>query len=614
MSGAVDTRIPIIVPNIYQLEPPAITRFMSGMLQDLDKQGLLSRILHLGAGYPSGSVSQPEEDERRWKAWLKFEAERKGVKVRDLLRIYRSYGATDGVEEFRANFATVYGGDFGGVMSPGFLVPTTGSTGGLDLLLKVVAQTHEPIAIITDSPTYAGFISLVKEYPNVTIFSVDMDEEGPIPEKFAEAIDAARKAGRFVPFYYAIPDGHNPGGLSMSQERRNAIYKICREKEIMIAEDAPYTYITYEDEASRAKPFFVNDPDGRVIHVFTGSKIWEPGKRIGYLHVPAQWQTQDGKRVFAMRDMILKAAGTQGLFQNPESFAYFNAMLHRKNPDGTFSLGSLWPEAERKNKVYGENRSIFLAGLNHYFEGVRDRVSWTNSKAGFFVVIKFDNVPFVTDMDFMKSLIYEDFVTTIPLKDFFPDDAILRDARVVNNQLRLSFSYTRAIKSRERKKEIQMAIERFCQAILRRLQARTMPPGSIPSVPKDLIVGSSSETGQVTAARAEPPSLDGLLWSPLQRAIRFLRDTGSAQCDQMASLLESSNFDLSLTDSDTIITMIQSGANEDEIIGFVNSITGQQRAVSTLDEVGDPVADSASQAVTSGVLVATQGLVATVAG
>ena len=86
-------------------------------------------------------------------------------------------------------------------------------------------HTGEKVAYITDAPTYAGFTARVALCQHATIFSVDMDGEGALPEVMRAQIRAAREQGYFVPFYYTVPDGHNPGGFSFSQ-RREAILQV----------------------------------------------------------------------------------------------------------------------------------------------------------------------------------------------------------------------------------------------------------------------------------------------------------------------------------------------------------------------------------------------------
>ena len=111
--------------------------------------------------------------------------------------------------------------------------------------------------------------------------------KAPTPERFRAAIAEARAAGCFVPFYYTVPDGHNPAGFSFSIRRREEILGIAREEGILIVEDAPYVYISYARPEDRPKPFLSLDP-ARTVHLFTGSKIGLPGPRVGFVYSEAE--------------------------------------------------------------------------------------------------------------------------------------------------------------------------------------------------------------------------------------------------------------------------------------------------------------------------------------
>ena len=89
--------------------------------------------------------------------------------------------------------------------------------------------------------------------------------EGPIVARVREQIRAARAAGYFVPFYYSVPDGHNPAGFSFSDARRRAVLEVAEEEGILILEDAPYIYINYAAAEARPKPFVTLAPE-RTIH------------------------------------------------------------------------------------------------------------------------------------------------------------------------------------------------------------------------------------------------------------------------------------------------------------------------------------------------------------
>ena len=329
------------------------------------------KIHHLGAGYPHPEVTDPREFLRHEAAYLAHLTEIEGQNdpqaLPEHLRESFSYGDTLGPLSARKTFARVYGNDWGVSMRPECLVPTVGATGGISLICSLFEHAGSPIAYITDAPTYAGFMARAALCQHASIYSVEMDGEGPLPEAFASQIHAARAAGNLVPFYYTVPDGHNPAGFSFTGARRLEILDIARREGLLIVEDAPYLYINFADAAGRQKPFFALDPT-QTVHLFTGSKIGFPGPRVAYLYSEAELTIAGGETA-ALAELALVQASADILFPNPAAIRGFEALLH----EADFSeRTSLWPVAEEKLTVYRENRQILLDGFEAQLGAHRD--------------------------------------------------------------------------------------------------------------------------------------------------------------------------------------------------------------------------------------------------
>jgi len=447
-----------------RLQPVSVTRRMSASLPRLRKlaqdRGL--KIHHLGAGYPHPEVTDPREFLVHREAYFKHLEQAEGLNdpaaLPEYLRESFSYTDTLGPVSTRAAFARVYGNDWGIRMDPGNLVPTVGATGGINLICSMFERPGVPLAYIADAPTYAGFLARSMLCQHATIYSVGMDAEGPIADEFRSQIRAARADGRFVPFYYTVPDGHNPAGFSFSQRRREAIAAICREEGILIVEDAPYIYINFAAAAERAQPFLAIDPK-QTVHLFTGSKIGFPGPRVGFLYSEAAMSIADGKRA-TVTEFALTEASADMLFQNPAALLGFEALLH----EADFSeRKSLWPVAEGKLTVYRENRSIMLDGLEQGLGAYPEHFHWTRPQAGFFTVFTFRNSDVRTDDEFINSMVADYGLVVIPMYDFYPRDARLRDPDIGFDQLRLSFCFSESV-GEQRRKDLRESVAAFCAA------------------------------------------------------------------------------------------------------------------------------------------------------
>jgi (S)-3,5-dihydroxyphenylglycine transaminase len=445
-------------------QPVSVTRKMAASLpglRDLAKDKGL-KIHHLGAGYPHPEVTDPRGFLEHQAAYFRHLESREGLndpaQVPEHLRESFSYTDTLGPLTTRQVFARVYGRDWGVAVDPGKLLPTVGATGGISLMCSLFERPGTPVAYITDAPTYAGFLARAGLCQHASIYSVELDEEGPDVARLRAQIRGAREAGNDVPFYYTVPDGHNPAGFSFTQARREAVVEVAREEGVLIVEDAPYLYINYAGPDQRPQPFLALAPE-QTVHLFTGSKIGFPGPRVGFLYSDATVGISGGESVL-LKDLALAEASADILFQNPGALRGFEALLH---DDNFAERVSLWPVAERKLAVYRENRRIMLDGLTQGLGDHPEHFHWTEPDAGFFTVFTFKTPGIRTDDQFVTSLVSDYGVVVIPMYDFYPRDARERDPHAGLDQLRLSFCFSESTGA-QRRKDLAEAVAAFCTA------------------------------------------------------------------------------------------------------------------------------------------------------
>lgn len=443
-------------PNL-RVSPVSVTRQMAAALPQLQKvaaeKGL--KMHHLGAGYPHPEVSDPTD-------YIEHKANFFKHLGPEVSRYMYNYTDTMGPLGPRQAFAQVYGNDFDiPSMDPDLCIPTVGASGAISLLCSLYERSGTSVAYMTDAPTYAGFLARATLSSNAHIYSADMDEEGVIIDALRSQIHAARAAGHRVAFYYTVPDGHNPGGISFSVERRKQIMQLMREEGIYVVEDAPYNYITFGGKDSRKPPLVALDA-AHAVHLFTASKIGLPGPRVGFMYTNVAIQAQQDQLV-SLRDLILTEASSDVLFQNPEALYGFQAYLSDKDFN---TRDSIWPLAEAKLAVYGENRSILLEGLERRLGRHPDHFSWTKPGAGFFSVFTFKNPAINTDASFTNRLISEYGVVTVPMFGFFPADARERNPKAGLDQVRLSFCFNEK-QGEGRRQDMREAVEAFADAALK---------------------------------------------------------------------------------------------------------------------------------------------------
>jgi DNA-binding transcriptional MocR family regulator len=465
MSNGSETRDrPALAAPDIRLQPVSVTRKMAASLPQLravaEQKGL--RIHHLGAGYPHPEVTDPRGYLAHRAAYFEHLRKQEGHNDPDalpeFLREAFAYTDTLGPRPVREAFARVYGADWRVTLDPDRLIPTMGATGGISLTCAVFERPGKPLAYITDAPTYAGFLTRATLNQHAAIFSVEMDEHGPVVARLREQIRAARAAGYFVPLYYTVPDGHNPGGFSFSERRRLEILDVARDEGVLILEDQPYLYINFAPAESRHRPFVSLAPE-QTIHLFTASKIGLPGPRVGFIYTEAELAAAGGARI-AFSDLLLAEAAADVLLQNPESLRGFEALLH---DDAMTLRPSLWPVAEDKLRVYRENRGIVLSLFAQHLGPYPDHFAWTEPDAGFFTVFTFKRPEITTDEAFCSKLVADYGVVAIPMYAFYPQDARERNPRAGLDQLRLSFCFTEGTHA-ARRQELTAAATAFCHA------------------------------------------------------------------------------------------------------------------------------------------------------
>ena len=452
------------LPGI-KTQPESVTRKMAAALPGLRKIALEKglKIHHLGAGYPHPEVTNPKSFITRTDQWFSHLAQREGLndpsELPQFLRDAYAYTDTMGPVGPRESFARVYGNDWNVRLDPSKLIPTIGATGGIALLCSIFERVGTDIAYITDAPTYAGFIARATLNQRATIYSVPMDREGADPVALRDQIRRARADGKQVPFYYTVPDGHNPAGFSFSHSRRLELLRVAREENILIVEDAPYLYINYNEDRTTNRPFFSLDPR-QSVHLFTGSKIGLPGPRIGFVYSEVKVKVGEGREV-PLTELLLSESSGAILFHNPLALLTFEALLREE--DGSVRT-SLWPLAEEKLEIYRENRAIVLDGLDAGLGSYTDQFDWTRPGAGFFSAFTIKQPEIRVDDTFTNALVERYGVVVVPMYGFYPEDFLAKAPNAGFDQLRLSFCFTESA-GEARRRDLQNAVDAFCTAM-----------------------------------------------------------------------------------------------------------------------------------------------------
>ncbi|MCX8527589.1 MAG: PLP-dependent aminotransferase family protein, partial [Candidatus Nanopelagicales bacterium] len=189
------------------------------------------------------------------------------------------YGSGQGDVTLREQILEVIG-EVGVTAHPDDIVVTPGSQMALDLVTRVFCDPGD--VVLVEAPSYVGALGVFRAY-ECDVIHVAMDDEGLVPTALAEAIVAARSAGKRVKMIYTIPSFHNPAGVTQGPARRAEILAIAQREGIALLEDDPYGLLGFEGEPPRA--IRADDAEG-VIYLGSFSKTIASGLRVGWAVAP----------------------------------------------------------------------------------------------------------------------------------------------------------------------------------------------------------------------------------------------------------------------------------------------------------------------------------------
>ncbi len=154
---------------------------------------------------------------------------------------------------------------------------TTGAQQIMDLATK--SLVNEGDVIITEAPSFIGSLNTFRSY-NAKLVGVEIESDG----MSIDGLEKALKENPSTRFIYTIPNFQNPSGITMSLEKRKAMYDLAKKYQVLILEDNPYGDLRYSGEAVPSIKSF--DTEGIVIYAGSMSKVVSPGIRVAYTIAP----------------------------------------------------------------------------------------------------------------------------------------------------------------------------------------------------------------------------------------------------------------------------------------------------------------------------------------
>ena len=183
------------------------------------------------------------------------------------------YSVTEGYPVLRALVADRLKAKFAIDTDNNTTIIISGGQQAIELACKVLC--NEGDEVICENPSFIGALNAFRSL-GTKLVGVELESDGIDVAALEQTLKTHPKARML----YLIPTFHNPAGITMSLEKRRAVYALARQYDLVILEDNPYGDLRFAGEELPTLKSM--DEDGRVIYCGTFSKILSAGMRVGY--------------------------------------------------------------------------------------------------------------------------------------------------------------------------------------------------------------------------------------------------------------------------------------------------------------------------------------------
>ncbi len=256
-----------------------------------------------------------------------------------------------------------------------------GTGAGYTPLRELIAEQHgvHPLRVLVTNGWLQGFVLLtqgrisgrnvVVEYPTwgralhavfqgqANILYFDRRDDGLDPGQ----IEYQLRTNQAPALAYLIPTFHNPTGLTLSEEQRQAVGAALHRAGVPIVEDDSYGLLRYEGEEV---PTVFELSAKTAVYSTSFSTTVAPGLRVGVFILPDE----------LARELAARANAT-----------YITPVLLAQATVFEFiRRGSYEPHLEQLRSRLAERRDALLAALAEHFAGA----DWSRPEGGFYLLLK----------------------------------------------------------------------------------------------------------------------------------------------------------------------------------------------------------------------------------
>lgn len=311
----------------FREEVRTAKRAAMGEMYNLAKAHLKEgeKLINFASGHPSTDVFQD-----------KFLKKYMNMAMEDGAKDILQYGAHAGYMPLRQTFRRFVNEKGSTVKEDDDLMITYGSVEGIFLAATVLVSRGDKV--IVEVPSYVNAIKAF-QLQGADVVGVAMEEDGTDLKE----LEAAMKRG--AKLFYTVPNFGNPSGITMSLEKRKAVYELAVKYNVVIVEDNPYGDLRYRN--SRIPNIKELDKEGAVIYISSMSKLIAPAVRVGFL-------VADKKLIDRM--VPVKAVSTNGVS------SIIQYALWRM-----FEENDMYAQIQKICDVYAQKLNLMEECMNQYF-------------------------------------------------------------------------------------------------------------------------------------------------------------------------------------------------------------------------------------------------------
>ncbi len=316
------------------------------------------------------------------------------------------YSETKGIYEVRKALSDFLYRTKGFKADPEDIIMTSGSQEGIYMLANAFVTPGDKI--ITESPTYLAALGAFR-LAGADVVGIKIDDHGMKTIALEDTLKRLHALDIKPKFIYTIPVAQNPGGVTMSLDRKKHLLELASKYDLLVIEDDPYSFFIFDENADITS-LKALDKEDRVIYMSTASKILAPGVRLGWIVTPKDLT----RRLELLKQYIDLHSPTLNQYILAEAL----------------KTGLIERHVQRIAKVYKEKRDAMVQALDEHFP----EYTWYSRPIGGFFVFTYVFKEGFDARKLMDLALKKYKVAYVPGQGFHPDGTGA-------NSMRLNYSY-----------------------------------------------------------------------------------------------------------------------------------------------------------------------------